>query len=62
MQILKLFLRQFNCASVGKQINFDSITMHSMYVKIYYFYFIYNLLFFIFIYYFYSPPLYLYTG
>jgi len=31
--ILKLFLRQFNCASVGKQINFDSVKMHGMYVK-----------------------------
>jgi len=29
-----LFLRQFNCASVGKQINFDSIKMHGMFVKI----------------------------
>ena len=25
--ILKLFLRQFNCASVGKEMNFDIIKM-----------------------------------
>jgi len=25
MQILKLFIRQFNCASVCKQINFDGL-------------------------------------
>jgi hypothetical protein len=36
MWILKLFLRQFNCASVGKfKKNFDSIKMlHGLYVKI----------------------------
>jgi len=34
--ILNLFLRQFNCASVGKQTNFDSIKMHGMYVKIFF--------------------------
>ena len=33
MQILKFFLRKFNCATVGKQINFDSIKMHGMYEK-----------------------------
>ena len=33
MQILNLFLRQFHCASVGKQVNFGSIKMHGMYVK-----------------------------
>jgi len=33
MQILKFFLRQFICASVGKQINFDSIKMHGTRVK-----------------------------
>jgi len=30
---LKLFLRQFDSASVSKQINFDSIKMHGMYVQ-----------------------------
>jgi hypothetical protein len=34
MSILKLFLRQLNCASVGKQRNFESIKLHGMYVKI----------------------------
>ena len=34
MRILELFLRQFNCASVGKRINFDSTNMHGNYVKI----------------------------
>jgi len=29
---MKLFLRRFNCASVGKQINFDCIKMHGVYV------------------------------
>jgi len=29
----KFFLRQFNCASVGKQTNFDSIKMRGMYAK-----------------------------
>jgi hypothetical protein len=29
----KIVLRQFNCASAGKQINFASIKMHGMYVK-----------------------------
>jgi len=29
----KIFLRQFICASVGKQINFDSIKMHCTPVK-----------------------------
>jgi hypothetical protein len=28
-----LFLKQINCASVGKQIHFDNIKMHGMYVK-----------------------------
>jgi fido (protein-threonine AMPylation protein) len=27
----RIFLRQFNCAAVGKQINFDSVKMHAMY-------------------------------
>jgi hypothetical protein len=31
--MLKLLLRQFSCASVGKQTNFDSIKMHGMCVK-----------------------------
>jgi hypothetical protein len=31
MQILKLFLRQFTCASVGEK-NFDNIKMQGMYV------------------------------
>jgi len=30
----KIVLRQFNCASVGKQINFDRIKMHGIYIKI----------------------------
>jgi hypothetical protein len=34
MIILHLFLRQFSCTSVGKQINFDSIKINSMDVKI----------------------------
>jgi hypothetical protein len=29
---VKIVLRQFNCASADKQINFDSIKMHGMYV------------------------------
>jgi hypothetical protein len=33
MSILKLFLRQFNCASVGKQTNVYRINMHGMCVK-----------------------------
>jgi len=33
MKILKLLSRQFNCASVGEEINFDSIKMHGMRVK-----------------------------
>ena len=33
MQILKLFVRQFTCASVGGKKNFDNIKMHGMYVK-----------------------------
>jgi hypothetical protein len=37
MYFLKLFLRQFTCASVGELKNFDNIKMHGMYVKIIYF-------------------------
>jgi hypothetical protein len=33
MWILKLFLRQFTCASVGELNNFDNIKIHGMYVK-----------------------------
>jgi len=33
MSILKLLLRQFTCASVGKKKNFDNIKMHGVYVK-----------------------------
>ena len=33
MSILKLFLRQFICASVGKYKNFDNIKMHGTYVN-----------------------------
>jgi hypothetical protein len=32
MSILMLILKLFNCASVGKQINFDGIIMRGIYV------------------------------